>query len=642
MADIKKVIETLDTAVSGYEKVVTKSQKKIYEEAITLLHDLDLKNGRVVQSIANLKRLNAIKAKLKAVSNNSEYLAGLGKFVSYFDALAREQREYFTQEFAEAALDKNVDREKRELIQKQAKDNTIAALAGDGLAANVTGRLSDMLTRAVTSGVKFSDLTKELHSYLQGEDGGQGALARYATTYATTAISQFTGQNNKIMTEGLDTDWFMYVGSTMETTREFCDCMVAKRYVNRKEFHKILSGNIDGHQCKMYKDLPVGMIADTNEENFQVNCGGWNCRHQLVPVHELAVPADVRARFERENGYVVLEPKDRKGRQGLIDYFVHLGYNEKEARENILYLDNFNPGGFKVSESETAEESFNRYSSLQAQALDRYITLSTLKDKLSHKEHGAISISKKIYNNKAIPLLEEAQNYDPLVAIKTDTYESVLSKTERLYRSITGHTDRMLDTRSIPDVYSTEDIERLAEIVGANNVGKMGFTHADEKNTNPEFMPGFFATDHNCQRCVIAFEMRVRGINVRAQKAKENDDEIWKLINGDTANAWIGEDGKTPKTIDVRGKSVIETENNIEKATKSTGRYVFYTVWKDGGAHVFNAIRGKSGALLLFDSQAAFARSIKALHLSTNKISVWRVDNAKIREEVLKLCVTPR
>ena len=302
MADIKKVIETLDTAVAGYEKVVTKSQKKIYEEAITLLHDLDLKNGRVAQSIANLKRLNAIKAKLKAVSNNSEYLAGLGKFVSYFDALAREQREYFTQEFAEAALDKNVDREKRELIHKQAKDNTIAALAGDGLAANVTGRLSDMLTRAVTSGVKFSDLTKELHSYLQGEDGGQGALARYATTYATTAISQFTGQNNKIMTEGVDTDWFMYVGSTMETTREFCDCLVAKRYINRKEFHKILSGNIDGHQCKMYDKtgLPVGMIAGTNEENFQVNCGGWNCRHQLVPVHELAVPADVRARFERE------------------------------------------------------------------------------------------------------------------------------------------------------------------------------------------------------------------------------------------------------------------------------------------------------------------------------------------------------
>ncbi|MGM9818005.1 MAG: hypothetical protein ACI30B_03365 [Paludibacteraceae bacterium] len=40
------------------------------------------------------------------------------------------------------------------------------------------------------------------------------------------------------------------------------------------------------------------MIEGTTPENFQVNCGGWNCRHQLVPVANAVVPADVRRRFE--------------------------------------------------------------------------------------------------------------------------------------------------------------------------------------------------------------------------------------------------------------------------------------------------------------------------------------------------------
>ena len=110
----------------------------------------------------------------------------------------------------------------------------------------------------------------------------------------------FTAQNNKLQTDDLDTEWFMYTGSNIETTREFCQHLTKKKYIHRSEIPTILTGKIDDHQCEIYDKtgLPYGMIEGTTPENFQVNCGGWNCRHQLVPVADAVVLADVRRRFE--------------------------------------------------------------------------------------------------------------------------------------------------------------------------------------------------------------------------------------------------------------------------------------------------------------------------------------------------------
>ena len=132
-----------------------------------------------------------------------------------------------------------------------------------------------------------------------GKDGGQGAFARYATTYATTALSQFTGQNNKLLTDDLGCEWFMYTGSNKETSREFCIQLTAKKFIHKSEIPTILTGRIDDYQCAIYPKtgLPYGMIEGTTADNFQCNCGGWNCRHQLVPIADAVVPIQLRRRF---------------------------------------------------------------------------------------------------------------------------------------------------------------------------------------------------------------------------------------------------------------------------------------------------------------------------------------------------------
>jgi hypothetical protein len=303
MTKLKDVIDTLDKAADSFDGIANKEQKKIYDEVITLAKDLDTDMfGKVKQSIANLKRLTQIKARLAALSKDKEWVAGISGFAAYFGQLQKLQNAYYSEHFPEHTLSMAA-KEKNNLMRQMAVQNTMEALMGDGLKANVTDKLNDILLRAVTSGAKFADLQEELRAHLMGKDGGQGAFARYATTYATTALSQYTGQHNKLVSDGLKNDWFMYTGSNIETTREFCQHLTAKKYIHKSEIPEILKGKIeyDGevHECAIYPKtgLPYGMIEGTTPENFQCNCGGWNCRHQLVPVADAVVPKAIRDRL---------------------------------------------------------------------------------------------------------------------------------------------------------------------------------------------------------------------------------------------------------------------------------------------------------------------------------------------------------
>lgn len=359
MAELKDVIDTLDNAADSFDGIATKEQKKIYDEVVSLAKDLKTKNGKVIQSIENLKLLTKIKAHLAALSKDKEWVAGITQFAQYFGHLQKMQNEYYSQHFTESTLGMDF-KKKNELMRKMAVQNTMEALMGDGLKANVTDKLNDILLRAVTSGSKFADLQHELHAHLMGENGGKGAFARYATTYATTALSQFAGQHNKLVTDDLGLEWFMYTGSNKETTREFCEHLTEKKYIHKSEIPTILTGKIDDHQCAIYDKtgLPLGMIAGTTPENFQCNCGGWNCRHQLVPVHELAVPANIRAKFKQIIPTATAQPQPKQQPIDLAPYQEQVGAIEQYIAEHPgskklkLYLDNAHKMAENGDESE--------------------------------------------------------------------------------------------------------------------------------------------------------------------------------------------------------------------------------------------------------------------------------------------------
>jgi hypothetical protein len=110
----------------------------------------------------------------------------------------------------------------------------------------------------------------------------KGMSREDAKKYVELECRIFLTQRNKIIGDDLNLEWYMYVGSNLTTTREFCEHLTKKKYVHKSEIPVILTGDIDGHQCKIDKKtgLPSGLIEDTNPENFIILNGGWNCGHQ--------------------------------------------------------------------------------------------------------------------------------------------------------------------------------------------------------------------------------------------------------------------------------------------------------------------------------------------------------------------------
>lgn len=329
MANISKadMLNKVDNASDQFAGVITKTEKAIFDSAVALIKKLDIDSqGHIRITTANLKLLSDIKSRLGKLTKSKEYLKGVKELVKAFDDIYHAQVSYYSTQFAKKTLSDNA-KKKFAAMQRIAVTNTIEGLTGSGVNANVTEELSKILLRAVTTGAKYSDLVDEFRSKLISSGDNISALAKYANTYATTALTQYAGQNNKLFTDDLGTEWFEYVGSQIETTRELCNTLLEHHpYIHQSEIKDILAGRITDQQTGEIIEigmnpktgLPKGMIEGTTPDNFQVNVGGWNCRHQLVPIAKEAVPENIRAKYDKATQQKIAQQKAEEEKQKKI------------------------------------------------------------------------------------------------------------------------------------------------------------------------------------------------------------------------------------------------------------------------------------------------------------------------------------
>lgn len=155
------------------------------------------------------------------------------------------------------------------------------------------------------------------------------------------------------------------------------------------------------------------------------------------------------------------------------------------------------------------------------------------------------------------------------------------------------------------------------------------------KNANPFYntrgAEGDFS--ENCQRCVVAYELRRRGYDVVALPTYAGD----KLPSG---NRWQGAFQKA-RTIDVGSSNPRTAQNNLEKQMQSFGNGSRGIVKIPG--HVFNVenVRGKVRYVdaqtgTIYNSNNVFSR----LGKSARSVQLVRTDNLRISERAKK-SVTP-
>lgn len=300
---IKEIHELLDKRVEGFTESMPAVQKKMYAEVVSIAKDLDtFPDGRIRASVKNVNKIAKIKAILNEVVLDGKYYKELQKVVDTYEKISTLQNAYFTSVVGEFGVPAVLNQ-----IQKISVDITVERLGKDGMNAGVINKVRDILNKNITTGGKISDFIEETRIYLTDTPDGDGALKKYASTYVTDALNQYSRQYNQLVSDDLGFEFFQYVGSLRETSREFCVKMIeakdgCMRYFHKSQIPELLSGKICGEQIHINakSNLPDGLIKGTNASNFNVNAGGYGCNHGVFGVSNALIPKDLKEKFENK------------------------------------------------------------------------------------------------------------------------------------------------------------------------------------------------------------------------------------------------------------------------------------------------------------------------------------------------------
>lgn len=291
---VDNLLKSIGDATSGFNSSIDPIQKAIYNDIELLVKDLDLNGDKLANTVKNIKAIGALKNKIQKIILNKDYLNNVNDYVAVFNDVSELQNNYFSQLSDQVGPTKLLD-----IVKQQSIEQAVTSLTESGISANVTQGIQDILKRNITGGASYSDLLKQMRNFILTNETGTGALERYTKQITTDSLNQFSAQYSQVLTNDLGLEWFMYVGSNKDTTREFCDLLTKKKYIHRSEFSDIINGIIDGVKIPINPKTKTwyGGIPGTNENNLQINRGGYGCDHQLLSVNAAVVPEPIRQKF---------------------------------------------------------------------------------------------------------------------------------------------------------------------------------------------------------------------------------------------------------------------------------------------------------------------------------------------------------
>jgi len=289
--ELHKIISSRSDAFNGKIGGV---QDGIYKELSTLLKELETSGDKIKPSVKNIALIGKIKAKIEAIIRSDAYNKSVKDLLGALDEISTVQTEYF------ASINKGFEPSKAVLeLKSQAIDETLSSLKGAGITANITEKIQSILRTNVTTGSSYVELMKQMREYLVSNESGQGALERYTKQITTDTLNQYAAQYNTLVSNDLGLKWYRYTGALIETSRAFCEACKKKQFIYVKELPDVIKGDFPefdavGGKIDSRTGLPGGMIPNTNESNFRVYRGGYNCGHQAIPVSESIVPFNIR------------------------------------------------------------------------------------------------------------------------------------------------------------------------------------------------------------------------------------------------------------------------------------------------------------------------------------------------------------
>lgn len=262
--------DAIDKFIADYQQQMPDASQEILDELHSFIATLDKSpNGNIKASVKNLKAIDKYRASFDKALNSSQYSDATKEFISTFNKVTAYADAYFGTVVAE--FGKNEELYKA--ILQANVDTTYESLLGSGLDANFKEPIIKILKDNVVSGSDLKGARKALKDFVVGNKDIDPKLAKYTNQIANDSIRQFNRNYTKAISDDLGLEFYYYKGTKIQDTRPFC---VARsgRYFTKEQVESWAAQNWQGKN------------PSTNKQTIFVLCGGYNCRHDLIPVSD--------------------------------------------------------------------------------------------------------------------------------------------------------------------------------------------------------------------------------------------------------------------------------------------------------------------------------------------------------------------
>ena len=279
--------ERLTTVPDALFSRTVRIQKKLFNETLALLADLDTKNGFISRTKANLTKNRVIVRQIALNLQKLGYNKSAGEFAKEFNKQAKLTREVFDEsigDFKSTPL--------TEELLEVSKTKTVSALVGESLNVPFNKPILDELDSSVSSGASLTSTIAALSLIIIGTSEIDSLLTKYNKQVANDAFAIADREYTFNAAEDLKVEWYLYTGGTIAGTRDFCTVRDGQ-YYHKKEVQSWVTNKQGKGNPTPHGNKWQGRIKSTNSRTIFTNCGGYKCKHALIPVSIFVVPKNV-------------------------------------------------------------------------------------------------------------------------------------------------------------------------------------------------------------------------------------------------------------------------------------------------------------------------------------------------------------
>lgn len=260
------------------KKNISAAEKKLYDQVYTkVIANLDLDGGSINSTGKNLTLASEVDSIYREF-NKKEYVNILKQFSSDLSKVASLNGDYFRVVADEATIKRfdSVKKEVKDFMAKRiglnSKDEIVKGGYLDQLVSDesLKNSIKDKIIKGITNKKPVADLIKSLETTIIGNPNVDGGLVKHFNQNMHDTYNQFDRTTSMKYAERLDLQFFIYQGGKIKTSRPFCISRDNKCFtVQEAEKWGSLIGSDNGP------------MAEKNDYNPLVDCGGFNCRHSL-------------------------------------------------------------------------------------------------------------------------------------------------------------------------------------------------------------------------------------------------------------------------------------------------------------------------------------------------------------------------